>query len=65
MKKLYLTLSLILGITAISCNTKEESKTKLKPTSEMSEVDKELDKEMDALDKDVEELDTLAEILKH
>jgi ABC-type phosphate/phosphonate transport system substrate-binding protein len=65
MKKLYFTLSLILGFTVISCNSNEEAKNKLKPALEMSEEDKELEKEMEELDKDVEELDTLVEILKH
>lgn len=64
MKKMYFMFSLLVGFTVISCNSKEEPKTKLKPATEMSEEDKALEEEMEKLDEDVEELDTLAELLK-
>jgi hypothetical protein len=64
MKKMFFMLSLLIGFTVISCNSKEETKSKLKPALEMSEEDKALEEEMEKLDEDVEELDTLVEILK-
>ena len=65
MKKRYFFITLLVCVTLLSCNSKEDVKTKLKPATEMSEEDKALEKEMEELDKDVEELDTLVEILKH
>ncbi len=65
MKKMYFIFSLLLGITLTSCNSKEDAKSKLKSTIDLSEEEKALEEEMEKLDQDVEELDTLVEILKH